>query len=164
MEFEQTQILLVEDEEYDIELTLTALKSHKVANQIYVARDGAEALRFLADCEARQAAGTGLLPKLVLLDLNLPKVNGIEVLERIKSNPMTKIIPVVVLTSSTDDQEVRKTYLHGANSYLQKPVKFDEFCDVVKEVGLYWLLMNRLPLAGPAALPNLLEQQTRPHE
>ena len=148
MELEQMQILLVEDEEHDVELTLAALESHKVVNQVHVVRDGAEALEFLAECEAKQAAGTGTLPRLVLLDLNLPKVSGIEVLEKIKSNPATKIIPVVVLTSSTEEQDVMKSYLHGVNSYLQKPVKFDEFCNVVKEIGLYWLLMNRQPLAA----------------
>jgi len=150
MELEQTQILLVEDEEPDIELTLAALESHKVANQVHVARDGAEALEFLAECEAKQAAGTGALPRLVLLDLNLPKISGIEVLQKIKSNPATKIIPVVVLTSSTQDQDMMRSYLNGVNSYLQKPVKFDEFCKVVKEIGLYWLLMNRQPLSSLA--------------
>ena len=145
MEVEQVDILLVEDEEHDIELTLAALESHHVANKVHVARDGAEALEFLADCEARRAAGTGVLPRLVLLDLNLPKINGMEVLENIKSNPATRMIPVVVLTSSTDDRDLMKSYLNGVNSYLQKPVKFDDFCSVVKEVGLYCLLMNRQP-------------------
>lgn len=151
MELEQIDILLVEDEEHDIELTLAALAGHRVANKIHVARDGEEALQFIANCQAQQAAGAGTLPRLVLLDLNLPKVSGIQVLEKIKSDPLTKIIPVVVLTSSTEDQDMMKSYLNGVNSYLQKPVKFDEFCDIVKEIGLYWLLMNRQPPA-PAAL------------
>ena len=145
MELEPTEILLVEDEEHDIELTLAALASHHLTNKVHVARDGVQALEYLANSEAKQTAGTGLLPRLILLDLNLPRIDGIAVLNKIKGNPATRIIPVVVLTSSTDDRDMMKSYLSGVNSYLQKPVKFDEFCGVVKEIGMYWLLMNKAP-------------------
>lgn len=139
-------ILLVEDEEKDIELTLVALESHHVANKVHVARDGVEALEFLAACEAKQAAGTAALPRLILLDLKLPRLDGFQVLEKIRSNPATKIIPVVVLTSSAQDQDMLRSYLNGVNSYLQKPVKFEQFCQTVKEIGFYWLLMNKIPV------------------
>lgn len=138
------EILLVEDSEKDIELTLHALRSENLGNRIRVARDGEEALQFLADCEAELASGAAM-PKVILLDLKLPKVDGLQVLRQIKSNPITKIIPIVVLTSSREDVDIINSYRLGVNSYLQKPVNFDQFRKMVKELGMYWLVVNRLP-------------------
>jgi CheY-like chemotaxis protein len=139
------EILLVEDNEYDIELTLRALHEDHLANAIHVAREGEEALRFLADCEIAVSEGEGVMPKLILLDLKLPKVDGHEVLRQVKSNPVTKPIPVVVLTSSKQDEDMLKTYLTGVNSYIQKPVSFEQFRKIVKDLRLYWLVVNQLP-------------------
>ena len=144
MEKSLVEILLVEDNENDIELTLHALRSENLGNKIRVVRDGEEALQFLANCEAELAAGNEM-PKVILLDLKLPKVDGIQVLRQIKSNPRTKMIPVVVLTSSKEDEDMVKSYRLGVNSYLQKPVNFDQFRQMVKQLGMYWLLVNRLP-------------------
>jgi two-component system, response regulator len=139
------EILLVEDNEKDIELTLHALRGEHLGNQICVARDGEEALAYLVASESKLAAGTGALPKLILLDLKLPKVDGLQVLRQIKSNPVTRIIPVVILTSSKEDQDMVNSYHLGVNSYLQKPVNFEQFRKMVKDLGLYWLLVNQLP-------------------
>jgi len=139
------EILLVEDNENDIELTLHALRAENLGNQIHVARDGEEALEFLAKSESDLAGGTGVLPKLILLDLKLPKVDGLQVLRQVKSNPATRIIPVVVLTSSKEDEDMVSSYRLGVNSYLQKPVNFEQFRKMVKQLGLYWLLVNQLP-------------------
>ncbi|MGB7554837.1 MAG: response regulator [Candidatus Korobacteraceae bacterium] len=145
------EILLVEDNEYDIELTLHALHEDHLANTIHVARDGEEALAFLAECEASVKEGKGMMPKLILLDLKLPKVDGHEVLRQTKSNPATRMIPVVVLTSSKQDEDMLKSYLTGVNSYIQKPVNFEQFRKIVKDLGLYWLVVNQLPsIAGVA--------------
>lgn len=141
----EVEILLVEDCEKDIELTLHALRGENLGNQIHVARDGEEALEFLAAQENELAAGTGLLPKLILLDLKLPKIDGLQVLRQIKSNPTMQVIPVVVLTSSKEDEDMVRSYRLGVNSYLQKPVTFEHFRGMVKELGLYWLLVNQLP-------------------
>lgn len=138
------EILLVEDNENEIELTLHALRSENVGNKIEVARDGEEALQFLANCEAELASGNAM-PKVILLDLNLPKVHGLEVLRQIKNNPRTKVIPVVVLTSSKEDEDMVNSYRLGVNSFLQKPVNFDQFRKMVKQLGMYWLLVNQLP-------------------
>lgn len=144
------EILLVEDNENDIELTLHALRGENLGNQIHVARDGEEALEFLAQRENDLADGTGVLPKLILLDLKLPKVDGLQVLRQVKSNPATRIIPVVVLTSSKEDEDLVGSYRLGVNSYLQKPIDFEQFRKMVKQLGLYWLLVNQLPY--PSAL------------
>lgn len=141
----EIEILLVEDNENDIELTLHALRSEKLINQIHVARDGEEALAFLSKCEAEFHANNGLMPKMVLLDLKLPKIDGLEVLRQIKANPVTRYIPVVVLTSSKQDEDLVESYRLGVNSYLQKPVDFDQFRKMVKQLGWYWLLVNQLP-------------------
>ena len=139
------EILLVEDNEKDIELTLHALRSENLGYQIHVVRDGEEALRFLAECEAELRSNSARMPKLILLDLKLPKVDGLEVLRQLKGNPITKIIPVVVLTSSKEDMDIVSSYRLGVNSYLQKPVNFEQFRAMVKQLGMYWLVVNRLP-------------------
>lgn len=144
----EIEILLVEDNEKDIELSLHALRAEKLGNQIHVARDGEEALQFLTDQERQLETGTGVLPKLILLDLKLPKIDGLQVLRQIKSNPTTQMIPVVVLTSSREDEDMVRSYRLGVNSYLQKPVNFEQFRRMVKDLGLYWLLINQLPSAA----------------
>lgn len=134
------EILLVEDNAQDAELTMRALKQRNLANRVHLCRDGAEALDFLAD-----ASSVGAAPKVVLLDLKLPKVDGLEVLQRLKSNGRTKGIPVVVLTSSREEPDIEKAYALGANSYIVKPVDFEAFARAVADVGLYWLLLNHPP-------------------
>ena len=139
------EILLVEDNPYDVELTLRALKRYNLANKIHVVSDGAEALDFLfanAPCSERNGRS---LPKVIFLDLKLPKVDGLEVLRRIRSDEQTKIIPVVVLTSSTEECDLVKSYELGVNSYITKPLNFNKFVDAVAELSLYWLSLNRLP-------------------
>ena len=139
------EILLVEDTPEDLELTLRALRKANVANRMQVARDGAEAIEFIF-CEGRHS-GRRIedAPKVILLDLKLPKVDGKEVLERIKSDPRTKIIPVVVLTSSKEQNDVVESYQLGVNSYIVKPVNFERFAEAVKDLGMYWLLHNQPP-------------------
>jgi two-component system, response regulator len=132
------EILLVEDNANDAELTLRALKQRNLANQVHVCRDGAEAIEFFAD-------GNGAVPKVVLLDLKLPKVDGLEVLRRLKGNERTRSIPVVVLTSSREEPDIETAYELGANSYIVKPVDFEAFARAVSDVGLYWLLLNHPP-------------------
>ncbi len=133
----EIEVLLVEDNASDIELTLRALQKRNLANRVVVARDGVEALELLG----RPAP----LPKVVLLDLKLPKLNGLEVLRRLKSDERTKRIPVVVLTSSHEEPDVEESYRLGVNSYIVKPVDFESFASAVAEVGLYWLLLNHPP-------------------
>ena len=139
------EILLVEDSLEDLELTQRALRNANLGNHIHVVRDGAEALDFIfceADYAERKIEDT---PKLILLDLKLPKVDGLEVLERIKGDPRTKLIPVVVLTSSKEQGDVLKSYQLGVNSYIVKPVNFESFTRAVQELGMYWLLINQPP-------------------
>lgn len=133
------EILLVEDNPNDAELTLRALKQRNLANQVRVCRDGAEAMDFFSD-------GAGPVPKVVLLDLKLPKVDGLEVLRRLKQDDRTRAIPIVVLTSSREEPDIERAYALGANSYIVKPVDFEAFARAVSEVGLYWLLLNHPPL------------------
>ncbi len=140
------EILLVEDSEYEIELTLRALQEQQLSRKIHVARDGEEALRYLASCQADDSGGSGgQMPKVMLLDLKLPKVDGHEVLRQTKSNPATRIVPVVVLTSSKEHEDMVKSYLAGVNSYVQKPVDSQKFRKIVKDLGLYWLGTNQVP-------------------
>jgi two-component system response regulator len=147
----QVEILLVEDNQDDVELTLHALKRENLANKIQVARDGEEALEFLFCNGSHADRCFDQPPRLILLDLKLPKVDGMEVLKRLKGDPRTKTIPVVILTSSKEERDLVKGYDLGANSYIQKPVDFDQFRDTVKSVGLYWLLINQPPVTnGPA--------------
>jgi two-component system response regulator len=138
-------ILLVEDNPDDEELTLRALKKNRITNNVVVARDGAEALEFLF-CTG-QHAGRSLsdLPQVVLLDLKLPKLDGLEVLRRLRANENTKLLPVVILTSSNEEQDRLKGYGLGANSYVRKPVDFGKFTEAVGQLGLYWLLLNEQP-------------------
>ncbi|MFO1533227.1 MAG: response regulator [Thermoplasmatota archaeon] len=136
------EIVLVEDNPKDVELTLHALQKHNLANKVHVARDGQEALDFFFGPDAAERSGK---PRLVLLDLKLPKVSGIDVLRALKGDPRTKAIPVVVLTSSTVDRDMTESYQVGVNSYLRKPIDFNEFVEAAKTLGLYWLLMNRVP-------------------
>ena len=141
----QIEILLVEDNNEDMELTLHALRKEKLANHIHVAPDGEEALDFLFGTGKHAERSSQALPKLVLLDLKLPKVEGLEVLKRVKTDPRTKMIPVVILTSSKEERDLLKGYDLGANSYIQKPVDFEQFRNTVKSAGLYWLLINQPP-------------------
>lgn len=141
------EILLVEDNADDVELTLHALRQEKLANQIEVVRDGEEALDFLFRRGAHAQSGMTPQLKLVLLDLKLPKVDGLEVLEKLRANPLTRFIPVVVLTSSDEENDVVASYRLGANSYVCKPVDFSEFMDATRQLGLYWLVLNEAPCA-----------------
>ena len=139
------ELLLVEDNPEDLKMTLRALKKANLANHIHIARDGAEALQFIF-CEG-EYSGRKIenAPKVILLDLKLPKVDGKEVLERIKSDSRTKMIPVVVLTSSKEQSDVVESYNLGVNSYIVKPVNFERFAAAVQELGMYWLLHNQPP-------------------
>jgi two-component system response regulator len=141
-----SDILLVEDNPNDAELTLRALEKAHVANEIHVVRDGAEALEFLFGEGAYVGRAGSALPRVVLLDLKLPKVDGLEVLRRLKSEDRTRKIPVVVLTSSREESDLVASYHLGANSYIVKPVDSDKFFEAVHEIGLYWLLLNEPPL------------------
>jgi CheY-like chemotaxis protein len=135
---ESIEILLVEDDPNDVELTLHTLRAEKLGNKIALARDGAEALELLFGEERRR-------PKLILLDLKLPKVDGLEVLHKIKQSSETRAIPVVILTSSREDRDRVESYQLGVNSYIQKPVDFDEFRRTIKTLGMYWLVVNQPP-------------------
>jgi CheY-like chemotaxis protein len=145
MDKDAIEVLLVEDNPTDAELTLRALRGKGLRNSFVVARDGQEALDFLFAQGAYADRNMGEGPKLVLLDLRLPKVDGIEVLRKIKSDERTKKIPVVVLTSSRQEPDIEKCYQLGANSYIVKPVDFDKLVEAVSELGVYWLLLNEPP-------------------
>ena len=147
----QIEILLVEDNADDVELTLHALRKENLANNIHVARDGEEALEFLFCNGAHNNRTFEKPPRLVLLDLKLPKVNGMEVLKQLKSDPRTRTIPVVILTSSKEERDLIQSYGLGVNSYIQKPVDFTQFRETVKNVGSYWLLINQAPVGTKAA-------------
>ncbi len=140
------EILLVEDNPRDVEMTLRALKKRNLANKVQVVNDGAEALDFLFAKGKYSSRNLVDGPKVVLLDLKLPKVSGLEVLRKIKSDEVTKIIPVVVLTSSQEEKDLVESYKLGVNSYITKPVDFDKFIESVGELGLYWLLINKPPI------------------
>ena len=144
----QNPILLVEDNPDDEELTLMALKEAGVQNAVHIARDGAEALAYLFGAEDGETSQRQPLPTLILLDLMLPKVNGFEVLEKIRETERTKYIPVVILTSSDADADVARSYRLGVNSYVRKPVEFTEFVGAVRQVGLYWVLLNKASREG----------------
>jgi len=139
------EILLVEDNPHDVELTLRALKKHNLANKVHVVKDGAEALDFIFATGIYAERNIDDHPKVILLDLKLPKVDGMEVLRRIRADERTKCIPVVVLTSSQEERDIVESYKLGVNSYIVKPVDFDKFLSTVQELGLYWLLLNKPP-------------------
>jgi len=145
------QILLVEDNPADVELTLHALRENKLANSIQVARDGEEALDFLFCRGGFQNRSFDSLPRMILLDLKLPKVDGLEVLRAIKEDPRTRAIPVVILTSSKEDRDLISGYQLGVNSYIQKPVDFTQFRETIRQLGLYWLVVNAVPPVMAAA-------------
>ncbi|MCX5973509.1 MAG: response regulator [Coprothermobacterota bacterium] len=144
-QYNAVEILLVEDNPNDVELTLRALKENKLANRIQVVEEGAAALDFLFANGVFTQRDVEALPKVVLLDLKLPKVSGLEVLRAIKSDERTKLVPVVVLTSSQEERDIVESYHLGANSYITKPVDFDNFVKSISELGLYWLLLNKPP-------------------
>ena len=144
MNEKEVEILLVEDNQDDEELAKIALKNNNITNKMQVVRDGIEALEYLfgsVDSETLKCVG----PTVVLLDLKLPKIDGLEVLRRIKTNPVSKKIPVVVLTSSSEEKDLVESYRLGVNSYIRKPVDFNQFTEVVRQIGLYWLSLNKQP-------------------
>jgi two-component system response regulator len=145
MEDKIVEILLVEDNPYEAELAIRSLKKHNFANNLHHIDDGAEALDFIFERGKYATATSKPNPKLILLDIKLPKVDGIEVLKQIKADEKTKTIPVVILTSSRENQDVKACYKLGANSYIVKPVDFDSFTKAVSELGLYWMLLNNAP-------------------
>jgi two-component system response regulator len=145
MASDPVEILLVEDNPDDVELTLHALRKHNVTNRIHVARDGAEALDFIFGKGPHAGRGLRESLKVVLLDLKLPKVDGLEVLRQIKSDPEAQRIPVVVLTSSREERDVVRSYQLGVNSYIVKPVDFSQFAEAVRQLGLYWIILNQPP-------------------
>jgi len=140
------EILLAEDNPNDVELTLHTLRRHNLANRIHVVRDGAEALEFLFCTGAYAQRDIAQGPKVVLLDLKLPLVDGLEVLQRIKGDSRTRIIPVVVLTSSREERDIVESYRLGVNSYITKPVDFGQFTEAVHTLGMYWVLLNQPPV------------------
>lgn len=142
---EEKTILLVEDNPDEIELTLRAFKNNYIFNQVIVAKNGVEALDYLFGKGMYAGRETMDLPALIMLDLNLPKINGLEVLKAIRQNKITELLPVVILTSSNQDDDLIKSYKLGANSYIRKPVDFKEFMEAVKMLVLYWLLWNKPP-------------------
>lgn len=143
--FNEVEILIVEDNPSDAEMALRALKKNKLANNVLIVEDGEQALDFIFARGKYSNREKKIRPKIILLDLKLPKVDGLEVLKEIKSNDQTKIIPVIMMTSSTEETDVMKSYQLGVNSYIVKPVDFDKFVDAVRDLGLYWLLLNQQP-------------------
>jgi len=152
---EIVEILLVEDNANDAELALRALRKKRLANHIQLVRDGEEALDFIFCRGTYNARSFNHFPKLILLDLKLPKVDGMEVLRQLKADSRTRPIPVAILTSSKEDNDMTRGYALGVNSYIQKPVDFEQLCETVSQLGMYWLLVNQLPnqTAGDVALP-----------
>jgi CheY-like chemotaxis protein len=143
-------ILLVEDNKDDEELTLRALARNNIGNHVVVVRDGQEALDWLEGVGSHAGRSPADVPALILLDLKLPKVDGLEVLQRLRANPATQLVPVVILTSSREDRDRIEGYLRGANSYVQKPVDFTQFVDAVRQLGVYWLILNEPPPSRPS--------------
>lgn len=145
MKTDEVEILLVEDNSTDVELTLRALKRHNLANKVHVVTDGEQALEFIFANGSYNDRDINKKPKVILLDLKLPKVDGLEILRKVKSDERTKDIPVVVLTSSKEEKDRMESYRLGVNSYIAKPVDFSRFTEAVRELGFYWLLLNELP-------------------
>ncbi len=154
MEAKEVEILIVEDDPNDLELALIALRKHKLANRIQIARDGEEALDFIFRRGPHAHRADDDLPKVIFLDLKLPKVNGLEVLKEIKADPRTRPVPVVVMTSSREQRDMLEGYELGVNSYIQKPVDFDQFQRIIGDLGYYWLVVNQnLPADARPAVP-----------
>lgn len=147
MQQRAVEILLVEDNPNDVKLALHALTQHNLANHVEVVRDGAEALEFIFGTDRYAARGAHNAPRVILLDLKLPLVDGLEVLRRVKADPRTRTIPIVVLTSSREEPDMAEAYRLGVNSYIVKPVDFAQFTEAVRNIGLYWLLLNQAPSA-----------------
>ena len=148
----EMDILLVEDNPDDLELTLHALRRERLANNIFTVRDGEEAVEFLFCTGRFKDRSFEHPPRLVLLDLKLPKLTGLEVLKLVKNDPRTKSVPIVVLTASREERDLVASYNLGANSYIQKPVDFDQFREIVKSTGLYWIVINQHPLSNPLSM------------
>ncbi|HUE17179.1 MAG TPA: response regulator [Planctomycetaceae bacterium] len=157
----RVEILLVEDNPDDEMLALHAFKKHNFANSVYVVRDGAEALEYIF-CTGAYTERAIEYPKLILLDLKLPLVDGIEVLRQIRSDPRTRMIPVVVLTASNEERDVVETYSLGVNSYIVKPVDFEQFNEVARHLGYYWLLLNRQPDSVNGPSPQITPELVSP--
>jgi len=138
-------ILLVEDNPDDEALTLRALKKNNILNEVVVARDGVEALDFLFGEGGHAGRDLALMPEVVLLDINLPRINGLEVLEKIRANERTRLLPVVILTTSNEERDKLRSYTLGANSFVRKPVDFLQFSEAIRQLGLYWLVLNQSP-------------------
>ncbi|OGO07850.1 MAG: two-component system response regulator [Chloroflexi bacterium RBG_13_57_8] len=146
MLFKDEVILLVEDNPDDVELTMRAFQKNHIANEVVIARDGVEALDYLFCRGAYAGRDANENPRLILLDLKLPKLDGLQVLERLRAEPRTRLVPVVILTSSKEEQDLISGYRSGANSYVRKPVDFNQFVNAVHQIGLYWLLINESPV------------------
>ena len=138
-------ILLVEDNPDDVDLTIRALKKNNILNEVVVAQDGVEALDYLFGTGRYAGRDASISPEIILLDLKLPKIDGLEVLRRLRADARTQLLPVVILTSSKEEQDIINGYKLGANSYIRKPVDFDQFIEAVKQLGLYWLVLNEPP-------------------
>lgn len=145
MVIKDQDILLVEDNPDDVELAMRAFRKNKIANKVVVARDGAEALDYLFCRGVFAERKSKEVPRLILLDLKLPKIDGLQVLEKIRSSDATRLTPVVILTSSKEEQDLLQSYRNGANSYVRKPIDFNAFTEAVRNIGLYWLLINEPP-------------------
>jgi len=141
----EKHILLVEDDPDDVKLTLKALEKNRITNKVEVAWDGVEALDYLFGRGKFEGRDLSIMPQLILLDLKMPKMDGIEVLRHMRSDDRTKLLPVVILTTSTEDRDRIESYKLGANSYIRKPVDFQQFADAVQQLGLYWLVLNEAP-------------------
>lgn len=150
---EEKVILLVEDNPDDVVLTKMALQKSRIVNQLVVAEDGEEALDYLFGQGKYSGRDSGQLPEVVLLDLKLPRVDGLEVLKQVRANPKTSLLPVVVLTSSAEDQDIIKSYKLGCNSFITKPVDFNQFVNAVLQLELYWLVLNRNPYSSAGGKP-----------